>query len=298
MLRKTAPRGAMTAVITPFNKGEIDYECYEALIKRQARNGIDAIVALGSTGEAGVLSSSEHHRCIEVATRVAHDAGIKVVAGCGGSSTQKTIELIKSIEDIGVDAIMVVTPFYNKPNQRGMYEHFKAVALSTRLDIILYNVPGRTGVSLDINTATELFAKCENIYGLKDASGDVSRIFAMKKSASEMAYFSGEDMLNLPLLASGADGVISVCSNILPDMIASLTHASLSGDIKRAREINLVLYDMYKALFLDSNPIPIKAALYLARLLPRLEYRLPLLAPEGELIKRLQQTLDKYEVKE
>ncbi len=299
---KNPVQGAMTALVTPFKNNKLDLESYERLIERQFRYGIDAIVPVGTTGESATLSHSEHRECIEVAVSVCKEqrkkgSCVKVLAGAGSNSTQEAIELARFAQDCGADAILCVTPYYNKPTQEGLFQHYKAVANAVEIPLMLYNVPSRTGVSLEVETILRLFNEVSNIYGVKEACGSIERVVSLNTHAKDLVLVSGEDAINYPILSCGGVGVISVTSNLLPDKIAQLTHSLLeSKEHDTSRLLNNELYAINKALFIESNPIPIKAAMYLSGLLHTLEYRLPLLAPSKESLASLQQILNQYEV--
>ncbi|MDE5603515.1 MAG: 4-hydroxy-tetrahydrodipicolinate synthase, partial [Helicobacter sp.] len=275
---------------------------YEKLIQRQIDNGIDAIVPVGTTGESATLSHNEHKECIEVAIKVAKDnrlkgLDVKVLAGAGSNSTQEAIELARFAQDYGADGILCVTPYYNKPTQEGLYQHYKTVANAIEIPLMLYNVPTRTGVSLETQTILRLFSEVKNIYGIKEASGSIEKIIDLDRNAKDLVLISGEDVLNYPILCCGGLGVISVTSNLLPNKIAELTHSILKEkDFNKGHNLNNELYIINKALFCESNPIPIKAAMYLSGLLESLEYRLPLVAPSVENMKYLEKILKNYEV--
>ena len=295
-------QGAMTALITPFKNGALDLESYESLIQRQIRYGIDTIVPVGTTGESATLSHQEHKECIEVAVSICKASqkegnNVKVLAGAGSNSTQEAIELAKFAQSCGADAILCVTPYYNKPTQEGLFQHYKAVASAVEIPLMLYNVPGRTGVNLETKTILRLFNEIPNIYGVKEASGSIEKVIDLNMNAKTLSIVSGEDAINYPILSCGGVGVISVTSNLLPDKISELTHSLLeSHNYERARELNNGLYAINKALFIESNPIPIKAAMYLSGLLKTLEYRLPLVAPSTQNMEYLEKILSQYEV--
>ena len=283
--------GAMTALVTPFKKGKVDLNTYEKLIQRQINNGIDAIVPVGTTGESATLSHNEHKECIEIAIKVAKEnrlkgLNIKVLAGAGSNSTQEALEIARFAQDCGADGILCVTPYYNKPTQEGLYQHYKTVANAIEIPLMLYNVPVRTGVSLETSTILRLFKEVRNIYGVKEASGSIEKIIDLNMNAKDLVLVSGEDVLNYPILCCGGLGVISVTSNLLPNKIAELTHSILKQrDFDKSHNLNNELYIINKALFCESNPIPIKAAMYLSGLLESWEYRLPLFAPRVDNIK-------------
>ena len=291
-------QGAMSALITPFKQGKVDFETYESLIRRQIAYGMDACVPVGTTGESATLSHKEHMECIEVAVEVCKGSGVKVLAGAGSNATSEAKELAIFAQKCGADALLCVTPYYNKPTQEGLFEHYKAVANAVEIPVMLYNVPSRTGVNLEIETAKRLHKECDNIYAIKEAAGLMDRVVAFGAEVPELGLSSGEDAINYPILANNGKGVISVTGNLLPQDIADLTHYALQGDMKKSYEINTKLYEINKVLFCESNPIPIKAAMFLAGLLKNLEYRLPLVAPSKENMDKIRKILEKYEVKQ
>ena len=284
--------GAMTALITPFKNGKIDTETFANLIKRQIENGIDYVVPVGTTGESATLSHNEHKECIEIAVEVCKNTNTKVLAGAGSNSTAEAIDLAKFAENCGADAILSVSPYYNKPTQKGIFEHYKAIANAIDIEIVLYNVPGRTNSHIHPDTAIALSNECKNITTVKEASGDVSKIVEYQ-AKSNMDILSGDDAINYPILASGGKGVISVTSNLLPKKIADLVHTALNGDLNASKKINEELWDINKILFIESNPIPIKYAMHIAGLC-ELEYRLPLTPPSDENCKKIEEVLKKY----
>jgi len=286
-------QGAMTALITPFKNGKIDEETYAKLIQRQIDNDIDYVVPVGTTGESATLSHDEHKRCIEIAVEVCRGTDTKVLAGAGSNSTLEAIDLAKFAEEKGADAILSVSPYYNKPTQKGLYEHFKAIANSIEIPVVIYNVPGRTCSNIEVETAIKLFNDVENIVGIKEATGRIENVVALS-ARSAISILSGDDAINYPILATGGKGVISVTSNLLPKKISKLVHKALVGKFDKAREINEELYELNKVLFIESNPIPIKYAMYEAGLLPSLEYRLPLVEPSEESKRKIKEVLKKY----
>jgi 4-hydroxy-tetrahydrodipicolinate synthase len=285
-------QGAMTALITPFKNGKIDEETYAKLIERQIENGIDYVVPVGTTGESATLTHDEHKRCIEIAVEVCKGKA-KVLAGAGSNSTHEAIDLAKFAEAKGVDAILSVAPYYNKPTQKGIYAHYKALAESISIPVVLYNVPGRTCSNIEVDTAVKLFNDVENIVAIKEATGKIENVVALK-SKSGISVISGDDAINYPIMATGGSGCISVTSNLLPKKIADLIHSALKGNFETSREINEDLYDINKILFIESNPIPIKYAMYEAGLIPSLEYRLPLTPPSEENKKKIKEVIKKY----
>ena len=288
--------GAMTALITPFKNGKVDLEKYESLIKRQIAQGIHAVVPVGTTGESATLSFNEHKECIEVAVAACKGTGVKVIAGAGSNATHEACELAKHAQDVGADAILSITPYYNKPTQEGLYQHFKAIANSVEIPFMLYNVPGRTAVDLETATTIRLFDDIKNIYAVKEATGSLERAIALLSQRKDFVVISGDDAIDFPMLANGAKGIISVTSNILPNLKSKLVNEVFAGNIENARKINEDLYALNSVLFCESNPIPIKAAMYIAGVLDTLEYRLPLTMPSAQTMKKLEETLIKYEV--
>ena len=288
--------GSMTALITPFKNGKVDLVKYESLIKRQIAQGINAVVPVGTTGESATLSFNEHKECIEVAVAACKGSNTKVIAGAGSNATHEACELAKHAQDVGADGILSITPYYNKPTQEGLYQHFKAIANSVEIAFVLYNVPGRTSVDLEAKTAIRLFDDIKNIYSIKEATGSLERAICLISQRKDFLVFSGDDAIDFPILVNGAKGIISVTANILPNLKSQLVNSVFEGDYESARQINEDLYALNSVLFCESNPIPIKAAMYLSGLLDTLEYRLPLLAPSSETMKKLEKTLEKYEV--
>ena len=286
-------QGAMTALITPFRNGKIDEETYAKLIQRQIDNDIDWVVPVGTTGESATLTHDEHKRCIEIAVEVCKETNTKVLAGAGSNSTYEAIDLAKFAEAKGADAILSVSPYYNKPTQKGLYEHFKAIANAISIPVVIYNVPGRTCSNIEVETAVKLFDDVENIVAIKEATGKIENVVALC-AKSAISVLSGDDAINYPILATGGKGVISVTSNLLPKKIAKLVHKALEGKFEKSKEINEELYELNKILFIESNPIPIKYAMYEAGLLPTLEYRLPLVEPSEENKRKIKEIVKKY----
>lgn len=290
-------KGAMTALITPLKNGRLDEAKYAQLIKRQINNGIDVIVPVGTTGESAALTHEEHRQCIEIAVATCKGSNVKVMAGAGSNATHEALGLAQFAQKHGADGILSVTPYYNKPMQEGLYQHYKAIANSVEIPVLLYNVPGRTGCDLKPETVIRLFKDCPNIFGVKEATGSIERCVDLLAHEPKLSVISGDDAINYPILSNGGQGVISVTANILPDKIAELTHAALEGDFHEAKRINDKLYTMNKVLFCESNPIPIKAAMYIAGLLDTLEYRLPLTPPSSENMKKIEQVIKQYDIK-
>lgn len=288
--------GAMTALITPFKDGKLDTACYEKLIQRQIAQGIDAVVPVGTTGESATLSHAEHKECIEIAVAACKGTHVKVIAGAGSNSTFEACDIAKHAQSVGADGLLSVTPYYNKPSQEGLYQHYKSIAQSVEIPFMLYNVPGRTGVDIDGATSIRLFDDVPNIYAIKEATGSLERAIEITSQRPDFCVISGDDAIDFPMLANGAKGIISVTANLLPNYKSKLVHATFEGDYETARKINNDLYALNKTLFLESNPIPIKAAMYIAGLLDTLEYRLPLTAPSAATMKALEDVIKNYEV--
>ena len=288
--------GSMTALVTPFKNGKLDLEKYETLIKRQIANGVDAVSPVGTTGESATLSHKEHKECIEVAVATCKNTRVKVLAGAGSNATSEACDIAKFAQEIGANGILSIAPYYNKPTQEGLYQHYKTIAQSVEIPFMLYNVPGRTGVDLLPETAIRLFDDVKNIYGIKEATGSLERATAIISQRENFFVFSGDDSVDFAMLASGAKGIISVTSNLVPNLKSKLVSSVMSGDFQTALKIHNDLFELNKVLFCESNPIPIKAAMYLSGLLYSLEFRLPLTNPSNETLYKLEKILKKYEV--
>ncbi len=289
-------KGATTALITPFKNGTLDEETFARLIRRQIDNGIDAVCPVGTTGESATLSHDEHKRCIEIAVEVCKNSPTKVLAGAGSNATHEAIDIAKHAESCGVDALFSVSPYYNKPSQEGLYQHYKAIASSVEIPFMLYNVPGRTGVDILPDTVCRLFDNVSNIFGIKEATGSIERTVELLSRRADLYVFSGDDAIDYPILANGGMGITSVTSNLLPDMKSELVHSALKGDFATSKAINDALYPINKVMFCESNPIPIKAAMYIAGLIDSLEYRLPLVPPSSANMKKIEETMKNYKI--
>ena len=267
-------KGLATALVTPFVDGEVDWKAFRNLVRRQVEAGVDFLVPLGSTAETPCLTDAEKVKLLEIAREESN--GLPIVAGAGSNSLTATVRNMRLLDGHGADAYLIVVPFYNKPTQEGLYQYFKAVAEETDRQVILYNVPGRTGTNMKTETTLRL-AEIPNITAVKEASGNLAQIIDIKRQAPEgFAVLSGNDDQTLPLMACGADGVISVASNVAPEQMKALTRAVAASDLKEAIRLNNSLMPLYHACFVESNPIPAKAALSLMGLC-RDEMRLPLL---------------------
>jgi len=290
--------GSSTALITPFKNGKLDEAKYAQLIQRQIKNGMDAVCPVGTTGESATLTHDEHKRCIEIAVEVCKGTTTKVLAGAGSNATHEAIEIAKHAQGCGVDAIFSVSPYYNKPSQEGLYQHYKAIAEAvSELPFMLYNVPGRTGVDISADTAIRLFDDVKNIYGIKEATGSLERTVELLSRRPDFKVFSGDDAIDYPILANGGAGVTSVTSNLMPDLKSELVNKALSGDFAGAKAINNKLYPLNSVMFCEANPIPVKAAMYIAGLLDTLEYRLPLVAPSAANMKKIEEVMKNYDIK-
>lgn len=290
------PIGSMTALITPLKNNKLDTETYAKLIKRQIAQGMNGVVPVGTTGESATLSHAEHKECIEIAVEVCRGTNTKVIAGAGSNATHEAIDLAQHAQKVGADAVLSVAPYYNKPTQNGLYEHYKAIANSIDIPVVLYNVPGRTGVDLQATTAIRLFNDVSNIQAIKEATGSIERAVELMSECPDMIMLSGDDAINYPIMACGGKGCISVTSNLLPNKISALIAKALNEDYHGSRDINNELYRLNKILFCESNPIPIKAAMFIAGLIPSLEYRLPLVNMSSENYKALEKVLLHYEI--
>jgi 4-hydroxy-tetrahydrodipicolinate synthase len=220
----------------------------------------------------------------------------KVIAGAGGNATAEAVELAVHAQSVGADAILSVTPYYNKPTQEGLYQHYKTVANSIEIPVMLYNVPGRTAVDMNADTCIKLFNDIKNIYSVKEATGSLERTIELLTKAPKFAVVSGDDAIDFPMMAQGASGCISVTANLLPNLKAEVIHLVQQGKFEEARQINNMMYPINKALFCEANPIPIKAAMYIAGLVDSLEYRLPLTPPSKDTMKLLEEVLKSYDI--
>jgi 4-hydroxy-tetrahydrodipicolinate synthase len=281
--------GAFTAVVTPMRDGEVDYDALDALVEWQIAEGIDGIVSVGTTGESATLSVPEHVEVIRHTVKVARKR-VPVVAGAGANSTAEALELTKASEDAGADALLHVAPYYNRPTQEGLFRHFEAIAKSTRLPILLYNVPSRTSCDL-LPETVERLARIDNIVGIKEATGNLTRATdIIARCGDGFIVLSGDDGTCFPLYAIGARGVISVVSNIVPRRMAEMWDAATAGNWARARELHFSIHALNVLLFAESSPSPTKAALALmGRCGP--EVRLPMCPVTEGLLERLRAQL-------
>ena len=283
--------GTYTAIVTPFRDDRIDTEAYCRLIDRQIEGGVDGIVAVGTTGESATLDQEEHLEAIRLAVEAAKGR-CKIIAGTGSNSTREAITMTKEAEGVKADAALLVAPYYNKPSQEGLYRHFRAIAEATSLPVILYSVPGRCGVEIGVETTLRLAEDCANVVAIKEAGGSVDRISQLRDALpSGFTILSGDDALTLPSLAAGAVGVISVTSNVVPDVVSRMVRAFATGNAAEARALHARYYPLHKDLFIEPNPVPAKTALSLMLdwMLP--DVRLPLCEMQATSFQQLHRTL-------
>lgn len=285
-------RGAMVAIVTPFRNDQIDEKALRDLIEFQIANGTDAIVPCGTTGESATLTHEEHDRVIEVTIDVVKKR-VPVIAGTGSNNTAEALRLTKHAYESGADGVLIVCPYYNRPTQEGLYQHFKTIAESVPVPIIPYNIPSRTGVNLMPDMVAKL-AKIENIVGIKESSGSIKQMSdVINLCGSDFAVLSGDDIFTLPLMAMGGAGVISVVSNVVPADMAGLVDAFVAGDMDRARTLHHKMSALIDALFIEVNPIPVKAALSLMGKI-KCEYRLPLCKMADANFEKLKKVMITY----
>lgn len=283
-------RGCGTALVTPFNtNGQLDEEAINRLVDFQIDEGIDFLVPCGSTGESATLSMTEHLRVVELVVKRANGK-VPIVAGAGGNNTAHIIELAKRVESFGVDGLLSVTPYYNKPTQEGLFQHYRAIAEAVKLPIIVYNVPGRTSTNLLPDTVVRL-SGIENIIGIKEACGDISQIAELAvKIPKNFLLLSGDDAITLPIIALGGVGIISVVSNQAPKMMTELARLCNEGKFEAARVLQNKLFNLMKVNFIETNPIPVKAGLAMMGLIQE-NYRLPLVPMREENKNKLRQVM-------
>lgn len=286
-------KGLITAIATPFKNGKVDEKKFSELIEFQIQNGAFGIVPCGTTGESATLSFQEHDRVIKIAVE---DAGgrIKVIAGTGSNSTEEAVMLTKHAAEAGADASLQVSPYYNRPTQRGLYEHFKAVAEAVDIPLMLYNIASRTGVNIEPETIARLAHDCKNVNAVKEASGNLdqmSRIIQL--CPQDFDLLSGDDALTLPVLSIGGKGIVSVVSNIVPADVAGLVSEFEKGNLKKAQAIHYKLLPLIKAMFIETNPIPVKTAMGLLKMCEP-DLRLPMCAMSEENIAKLKKALKDY----
>lgn len=288
-------KGSIVALVTPFKDGEVDEKALRDLVEFHISEGTDAIVPCGTTGESATLSHEEHCKVIEIVIEQARKR-VPVIAGAGSNSTREAIFLTEHAKKSGADAVLSITPYYNKPTQEGLYRHFKAIAESVDIPLILYNVPGRTGLNMLPETVIRL-SGVKNIIGIKEASGSLDQAGAIIKGTdSSFDVISGEDSLTFPMMVMGAKGVISVTANVVPAKMSEMCKAVLEGRIEQARNLHYELIDLSKSLFLETNPIPVKKAVYMMGLAGR-EIRLPLVEMTEKNASILRDVMSKLNIK-
>jgi len=284
--------GSIVALVTPFNDGEVDFDKLGELVEYHIDNGTNAIIPCGTTGESPTLSHREHGEVIGKVIKAANGR-IPVIAGTGSNNTSEAVSMTRYAKEAGADGSLLITPYYNKPTQQGIYEHYKAILEEVDIPIIIYNVPSRTGVSISAETVAKL-AEFDNIVAIKEATGDIdqaSQILNMCK----ITVLSGDDSLTLPIMSVGGKGVVSVLANILPREVSELTSSILNGEIENAQRLHKSLFLLCKAMFIETNPIPVKTAM---KLLGRLngEMRLPLCSMSKEHEQQLKKILEEHEL--
>jgi 4-hydroxy-tetrahydrodipicolinate synthase len=267
--------GTYTAIVTPFSDGKIDAVALERLIKLQIRGGVEGVVPVGTTGESPTVNYEEHIEIIALSVKFARGK-IKVLAGTGGNSTSEAIYLTQHAQKVGADGSLQVAPYYNKPTQEGLFQHFREVARKTKLPIVLYSIPGRCGVEIAVETVKRLAKACKNIVGIKEAGGNPDRVSQLRAALGpRFEILSGDDALTLPFMAVGAQGVVSVASNVIPREVRQMVDAFAAGKVATAMQIHHKWYPLFKDLFIETNPVPVKAALAMMGQIEE-EYRLPL----------------------
>ncbi len=280
-------KGVITALITPFSKGCVDYGELKEIVEMQIEGGVSGLLPMGTTGESPTLSTTEHLKVIETVINTAKNR-VLIMAGTGANSTAEAVELTIQAKDLGADCSLQVTPYYNKPTQEGLYRHFSVVADEAKIPTILYNVPGRSGVEIAIDTVARL-SQNENIIAVKEAAGSVERVSATLNKC-DITVISGDDSLTIPMMSVGGTGVISVASNLIPSEIVSLVDAFASGNVLKAKELHQKYYQFFKDIFIETNPIPIKEAMAMKGLI-KSEYRLPLCPMSDKNREILKQTM-------
>jgi 4-hydroxy-tetrahydrodipicolinate synthase len=287
-------RGTFTALVTPFRDGAIDVSAFEKLIESQIAAGIAGVVAIGTTGESPTLSHEDREQLIRLAVAAANKRCV-VLAGTGSNATQHAVADTQMAEKLGVDGALLVAPYYNKPSQEGLFRHFKTIARVTSLPIMLYNIPGRCGVDIGPDIIARLANECRNIVSIKEASGSVERVGELRRHLPEsFTILSGDDSLTLPFMAVGAVGVVSVASNLFPSQVRALVRACESGDLKLAENLHRKLLPLFKDLFIEPNPVPVKTALGWRGWMSG-EVRLPLCEMSEANQARLRKTLEEFE---
>jgi len=285
--------GTYTALVTPFRAGLLDETAYTTLLENQIAAGIDGVIPVGTTGESATLSMEEHLRVIELTVQVVNHR-VKVFAGTGSNSTAEALYLTEEARKRGVDGFLIVTPYYNKPSQAGLFAHYSALAEATWLPIITYSVPGRTGMEITVETMASLALKHPNIVAIKEAGGSIERFSQLRQALpDDVSILSGDDSMTLPALAVGATGVISVASNLIPKQVGDLVRAFLAGRAKEAEQMHRKYYPLFRDLFIEANPVPVKTALARQGWMTE-EVRLPLVPLQPQNRDRLAVLLKQY----
>jgi 4-hydroxy-tetrahydrodipicolinate synthase len=276
--------GTITALVTPFSRGHVAFDELRKLVRTQIKAGIDGIVPMGTTGESPTVTHEEHLKVVQTVVEVA--AGrVPVIAGTGSNSTREAVALTQKAHSVGVDAMLVVTPYYNKPNQAGLLAHFSRIADATDKPIVLYSIPGRCGIEIGVDTVVALRKKYPHVRYIKEAGGSVDRVDLLKSAlGKDITVLSGDDSLTLPFMSVGAEGVISVASNLLPKQVSKMVSLAAVNDFKNAMKIHRQLYPIFKALFVEPNPVPVKVAMKRAGLISSADVRMPLckLSKDGD----------------
>lgn len=288
-------KGAFTALITPFKDGKVDYDALRKLVRFQIENGINGLVPLGTTGETPTLHDDEKEKILKIVVEEAKGK-VPVIAGAGSNSTEKTVKEAKKMEDLGADYLLISAPYYNKPTQEGIFQHFKAVCDAVKIPIVVYNIKGRTGVNIETSTLVRL-SKMKNIVAVKEASGDIGQMMdVIDQLPKSFSVLSGDDALTIPLIACGGRGIISVASNVMPDKMAEMVKYANEGDFESARAIHYELLDFFKVEFVETNPIPIKYAASVMGLCKE-EYRLPMCSMQDSNKAKMKVSLEKLGLK-
>lgn len=288
----TYPRfhGAYTALVTPFRNDQVDDAALVKLIEHQIKGGIDGLVPVGTTGESPTLSAEEHIGVISRTVEVANKR-VPVIAGTGSNSTCEAVHLTQEAEKVGADAVLLVAPYYNKPSQAGLIAHFSKIADATKLPIILYSIPGRCGIEIGVDTVAALVASKPNIVAIKEAGGSAERVSQLRQALPDtFTILSGDDSLTIPFMGLGAKGVISVASNLLPAEVTAMVHAANEGHFAKAEALHRKYYPLYRDLFIEPNPVPIKTALARAGFMTE-DVRLPLVGMQPATRAKLEKTL-------
>ena len=289
--------GTYTAIVTPFQNGQLDEGALERIIKLQIKGGVDGIVPVGTTGESPTVDMAEHIKIIELSVKFA-GGKIKVLAGTGGNATNEAIHLTQAAEKAGADGSLQVAPYYNKPTQEGLFQHFRAIARGTKLPLVLYNVPSRCGVEIAVDTVKRLAREYKNIVGIKESGGSCDRVSQLRAALGEnFTILSGDDSLTLPFMAVGAHGVVSVAANVIPREVSQMVKLFATGKATAAIRLHEKYYPLFKDLFIETNPTPVKAALAMMKLIQE-EYRLPLVPMNPKNWEALRTTLKRCNVLE